>query len=393
MKTSNYFRPGFIEKLMQDHQPENEIKVQSVGQFHVDNSASILSTLNAGSTGLEIGHFGLEVNFTKNKKNCSRRMVMKVKPHGDVTSTMLLGLAQMNGEPLTSVYKPFAKLTGFQNTHIRELEVYKKLGMPLQPEIFGLMEDRQNNIFLVLMEALEEVELLNSVMQPEKWTEEYIKESLSAIASWHASNMEAPKSLNKQYWNEDVPSKEYMLKLQPLWRGLLDNAVENLPKIYTPENTQRLRWAIENISEYWDLLEKQPKTLIHNDFNPRNMCFKSLENPPKLCLYDWELATFHVPHYDVVEFLSFVLPPQHYHLRTGYIEFYRQELNRLTGNYGNEQLFKKVFYYAALDFGLHRFGMYMMAHSISPYPFLPRVIHSYFDTLKQLSLITGNLGS
>lgn len=384
MKTSDYFKPRFIEKLMQDHHPESEITVQGVNRFYVDNSASILSTLNADSSKMEIGHFGLEVNFTKNGKKCSRRLVMKVKPHGDVTSNMLLELSQMNGEPLTAVYKPFSKLTGFQNTHIRELEVYKKLSSPIQPKIFGLLEDRKNNIFLVLMEAFEGMELLNSVMEPEKWTSKHIEESLAEIARWHASNMDAPTVLNKQFWNEDVPSKDYMLKLQPLWRGLLDNAKKNLPEIYTPVNTQILRSAIEKIPEYWDLLEKQPKTLIHNDFNPRNICFKSFENSQKLCLYDWELATFHVPHYDVVEFLSFVLPPQHYHLRTEYIEFYRQELNRHTGIYEDRKLFKEVFYYAALDFGLHRLGMYMIAHSISPYPFLPRVIHSYFDTLKQL---------
>jgi serine/threonine protein kinase len=384
MKTSNYFQPGFIEKLMQDHNPQSDITVQGIKQFHVDNSASILSTLNAGSTGMEIGHFGLEVNFIKNGKNCSRRMVMKVKPHGEVTSTMLLGLSQMVGEPLASIYKPFAKLTGFQNTHIRELEVYKKLNTHLHPEIFGLFEDRPNNIFLVLMEALEGVELLNSVMHPEKWTAQYIEESLSKIAIWHANKMSEATVLNQQYWNDDVPSKKYMLKLQPLWHGLLNNAEKNIPEIYTPENAQILRTAIEEIPEYWDFLEKQPKTLIHNDFNPRNICFKHSNTSPQLCVYDWELATFHVPHYDVVEFLSFVLPPQHYHLRKGYIEFYRQQLDRHTGNYGDRQLFQKVFYYAALDFGLHRLGMYMMAHSISPYPFLPRVIHSYFDTLEQL---------
>ena len=35
-------------------------------------------------------------------------------------------------------------------------------------------------------------------------------------------------------------------------------------------------------------------------------------------------------------------------------------------------------------FGLHRLGMYLMAHALSPYPYLPRVVASYFDTLAQL---------
>lgn len=384
MKTSDYFKPEFLEKLIQEHCPGSEIKVQSVKQFPVDNSASILSTLNAGTTGQEIGHFGLEVSFTKDGKPCSKRLVMKVKPHGDITSAMLKGLSQLIGEPLVTAYEPFTKLTGFQNTHMRELEVYKKLPTSLQPEIFGLMEDRSNNIFLVLMEALEDVDLLNSVMEPEKWTAEYIEESLSRIARWHSTHLGNTSTLNKHYWNQDVPSKEYMMKLQPLWEALLKNAALNLPEVYTKENVGLLENAIEKIPGYWEVLEQQPKTLIHNDFNPRNICFKNSGGSPRISLYDWELATFHVPHYDVVEFLSFVLIPENYDQRLRYIEYYREELNRLTGRFEDSKQFQKTFAFAALDFGLHRLGMYMMAHSVSPYPFLPRVINSYFDTLKQL---------
>lgn len=383
MKTSDYFKPEFLEQLMHEQFPESEIKVQAVTQFAVDNSASILSTLNAGTTGQEIGHFGLEVSYNKDGKSRSQRMVMKVKPHGDVTSAMLRGLSQLNGEPLDTAYEPFTQLTGFQNTHMRELEVYKKLPESLQPEIFGLMVDGPNNIFLILMEAVEEVELLNAVMEPEKWTAEYIKEALSKIAQWHVAHLDQITGLDPKYWKEDVPSREYMKKLQPLWEALLKNAESNLPEVYTKENVGLLENAIEKIPSYWEVLEQQPKTLIHNDFNPRNICFKNSGGSPRLCLYDWELATFHVPHYDVVEFLSFVLIPENYDQRLKYIEYYRGELNRLTGKHEDREKFQKMFAYAALDFGLHRLGMYMMAHSISPYPFLPRVINSYFDTLKQ----------
>lgn len=384
MKTSDYFKPEFLEELMRGQFSGSEIKIHDVTQFPVDNSASILSTLNAGTTGQEIGHFGLEVNFRKDGKNYSKRMVMKVKPHGDVTSAMLRGLSQLNGEPLISTYEPYTKLTGFQNTHMRELQVYKKLPASLQPEIFGLMADGSNNIFLILMEALEDVELLNTVMHPEKWTAEYIEESLSGIAKWHATHLDQTHGLDMRYWNDDVPSRNYMRKMQPLWEALLKNAELNLPEVYTKENLEILKNAIGMIPTYWDVLEKQPKTLIHNDFNPRNICFKNSGGSPRLCLYDWELATFHVPHYDLVEFLSFVLIPENYDQRLKYIEYYRGELNRLTGRYEDREEFQKVFSYAALDFGLHRLGMYMMAHSVSPYPFLARVINSYFDTLKQL---------
>lgn len=384
MKTSDYFTIGFVENLMQEQDPKSNISVSTIRQFPVDNSASILSTLNASTTGQEIGHFGLEVNFFRNEKPQKRKMVMKVKPHGKVTASMLTGLSEICGASLSNVYRKHESLTGFSNTHMRELEVYKKKPSPLQPEIFGMSVDRESEIFIILMEYLEDVELLNSVMNPEDWTREYIEGALLQIAQWHSSNMNLSNKLDMQYWNEDVPGKDYMVQLQPLWRSLLQQASTTLPELYTQENKAMLERAIEKVPDYWSEIQKMPKTLIHNDFNPRNICFKRKNGQPYLCLYDWELATFHVPQYDVVEFLSFVLTPENYKKRLDYVEFYRNEINQLTGEFSDVEEFKKGFAFAALDFGLHRLGMYVMAHSVSPYPFLPRVLHSYFDTLKQV---------
>ncbi len=384
MKTSDYFEPQFLQEIMQEQAAGSSIEVQKVSRFPVDNSASILSTLNAGNTGLEIGHFGLKVTYQKDSKIFTRKMVMKVKPNGEVTANMLNSLSMVCGDALNSVYEPFKNLTGFRNTHMRELEVYEKLPAPIQPEIFGLKADLENDIYIILMENLEEVELLNSVMQPDLWTPQYIEAALSQIAKWHAALLDKAGGIDQKYWKEDVPSKEYMLKLQPLWTALLEHASKNLPELYTPENKAILEEAIKNIPQYWTELEAMPKTLVHNDFNPRNVCFKAADSIPDLCLYDWELATYNVPQYDIAEFLSFVLTPENYEQRLEYLEFYRQELHGLTGTFDDKAQFKKGFAFAALDFGLHRLGMYVMAHTVGPYPFLPRVIHSYFDTLKQV---------
>ena len=267
---------------------------------------------------------------------------------------------------------------------MRELEIYQKAPAAFQPEIFGLEVDEHNQIFLILMEYLDDVELINSVMQPGQWQPEHIKESLSKIAKWHAEHLSTKDSLDPQYWNKDVPSKKYMEKMQPLWTALLNNSSKVLPEVYTPDNSALLYEAIEKIPLYWDELEKMPKTLIHNDFNPRNTCFKKGGSGLELCLYDWELATYHIPQYDVAEFLSFILRTETYHLRTEYLEFYRSELNKLIGKFEDKEEFERGFFYASLDLGLHRFGMYTMAHTVSPYPFLPAVLRSYFDSLQSM---------
>ena len=87
----------------------------------------------------------------------------------------------------------------------------------------------------------------------------------------------------------------------------------------------------------WKCFEKSPRTLIHNDFNPRNICMrksKSLSKEPEkqLCVYDWELATVHVPQYDVAEFLAFTLAPEAAPtVRQRFLKFYQESLEEVTG--------------------------------------------------------------
>jgi hypothetical protein len=385
---NNYFTAPFIEELMRAHAPEQNIRVSAVAPLPVDNSASILVALTAGNTDKLIGHFGLAVTYETRGKAETRRMVLKVKPHGDEIVAMLNSLAQVCGGEVAAVHDKYKALTGFQHTHMREPEVYGKLPNALTPEIYGLRADPEQDVYLVLMEYLEEVELLNSAMIPEQWTDAHIRAALAQIASWHAAHLNKELPLDKQYWT-DVPSRAYMLELRPLWQALLANAASRFPALYTPGRVALLQEAIHQLPAYWQELEQMPRTFIHNDLNPRNTCFKRNGQDLAFCVYDWELSTWHLPQYDVLELLSFVLDADKYQLREEYLEYYRGVLNGLTGQFEDPQQFKRGFYLAACDFGLHRLGLYMMAHSVSPYPFLPRVVNSYFSTLAQAQAHIG----
>ncbi|WP_162910467.1 aminoglycoside phosphotransferase family protein [Hymenobacter oligotrophus] len=379
---AHYCSAAFLEALMQAHAPERAIRVHEVSPLPLDNSASILVVLTAGQTNRPVGHFGLRVTFEAQGELQTRDMVLKLKPPGREVSAMLGSLAQACGGELAAVYPPFATRTGFYHTHQRELQVYAAHGRAaLMPTIWGLHHDEAHEVHAILMEYLADVELLNSVMTPAHWTDEHLRAALGALAEWHAAHLQPGHS--RTAW-PDQPSEAYMQALSPLCQALLHNAATHFPTLYDATNVADLQQAIRAIPEYWAELAKHPKTLIHNDLNPRNTCFRRTALGLQLCAYDWELATYHVPQYDVVELLSFVLDADRYHLRPVYLEFYRQQLQARTGLFGNAEEFNRVAGLAALDFGLHRLGMYLMAHTVSSYPFLPRVVQSYFNTLAQL---------
>ncbi|GAB3839661.1 aminoglycoside phosphotransferase family protein [Hymenobacter jeollabukensis] len=383
-----YCARPFVEGLMRAHAPQRQLRVLDVQPLPVDSSASILAVLTAGQTSRPVGHFGLQVTFEMDGQPArTERMVLKLKPPGHEVSAMLAGLAQACEGELAQAYPAFATRSGFHHTHHRELALYAHhADAALMPRIWGLHQDDETaEVYAILMEYLgEEVELLNTVMQPETWTDAHLRAALDELAAWHARHLLPAGTDTAPVTWPDLPSAAYMQQLTPLWQALLANAAQHHPGLYGPERAELLREAIARIPEYWAELAAAPRTLIHNDLNPRNTCFRRADGRLQLCAYDWELATYHVPQYDVVELLSFVLDADRYHLRPHYLEYYRQQLHARTGRFADADAFRRVTGLAALDFGLHRLGMYLMAHTVGPYPYLPRVVDSYFDTLAQL---------
>ncbi|MBG8555641.1 aminoglycoside phosphotransferase family protein [Hymenobacter guriensis] len=381
MKLADYCTPAFVETLLQTTLPA-PVRVLAVEPFALDNSASILAVLTAGHSGRPIGHYGLRVRYEAAGQQHTEDLVLKLKPPGTEISAMLGALAQACGGGLAEVYPNHILNTGFAHTHHRELAVYAQPDPSLMPAIRGLHHDEAAGVYAILMEHLgPDMELLNSVMEPEHWTDEHLRNTLTQLADWHAAHL-LPAGAPLPW--ADAPTLDFMLAQRPLWQALLTNAATRLPELYPPARAAQLQAALDALPRYWPELAAAPRTLVHNDLNPRNTCFRNTPAGPRLCAYDWELATYHVPVYDVVELLSFVLTPERYAQRLDYLEFYRQQLHARTGLFADADNFHRLAGLAAFDFGLHRLGMYLMAHTVSPYPYLPRVVASYFDTLDQL---------
>jgi thiamine kinase-like enzyme len=374
-----YLQTAHIQNLMHAWQ-QQKVEVLAVEPYAIDNSASILVTLTAMQSEQLIGHFGLCVHFRDANGEHRQNMVLKVKPHGRDISGMLTGLAQMSEPELGEVYAQYAERTGFYNTHLRELEVYAQLPQPLQPKIYGILALPEQQSYQILMEDLSGMELLNSVMAPSAWTDQHIRQALRTLAAWHAHAYQQLHLLQTENYT-DTSSEHYLKALQPLWEVLLQKGAERFPEQYPPALVSKLQGALRRLPELESNWANLPKTLIHNDANPRNSCFRE---DGTFCLYDWELACFEVPVYDAVEFLSFVLHEQNQGAFVAYLDFYQAELAALWPFWKEEVAFKKSVEWAAVHFGLHRLGMYMMAHAVAPYPFLPRVMHNYAALMANL---------
>ncbi len=93
---------------------------------------------------------------------------------------------------------------------------------------------------------------------------------------------------------------------EPLWSGYVDNARRRFPTIVTDDVWRARHELIDAIPDWHPVRDSLRQTLVHNDFNPRNVCFRSDGRP---LIYDWELAMADVPHRDLAEMLTFSLTP------------------------------------------------------------------------------------
>ena len=95
----------------------------------------------------------------------------------------------------------------------------------------------------------------------------------------------------------------------PLWRGILDDARVRLPQLVTDPVWRRRRRLIDTLADWHAVKDRLPATLAHDDFNPRNVGFRQNTRKPDVVVLDWELVERNIAQRDLVEMLTFSVPP------------------------------------------------------------------------------------
>ncbi len=366
---------GFIEAIM-SKRLHAVVKVLRLESYDIDNSSSILTTLNQSQEGLSVGHYGYTVVYQVNGIMKKKNMVLKMKTYGNKTSEMLSGLSSHLESGLSKVYPEYAHLMGFHYSHYKELEVYEKCSHDILPEIFGIYRNENIGVFMILMEDLTPYRHLNTVMNPETWTLDELKVCLTDLASWHKYAHSLVDDFKTTEWKHDIPETGYFNAIMPVLTELLEN-IKGL-ELVSSSQYQLLEKQLKELPDHAKWLDGFPKTVIHNDCNLRNSCLRPSNTDVSLLLYDWELATIQVPHYDLAEFICFVITNDTKFLIPQIVDAYYVSLIQDNIFYQEKKDFIKVLQRCASQFAIHRLGLYAMAHRLTPYPFLARVYKGYF---------------
>jgi NADP-dependent 3-hydroxy-3-methylglutaryl-CoA reductase len=369
--------------------------LQVVGVDIQDSSlgASIMARLTVSRLKKLVGLFPVRVRTAGRDGERSHELLVKVKPLSEEAMIVMDGMALMSGARMSAAWRRHRYRTVFTGTHLRELGVCGQDDprfLRHVPHVCAIVQDELREAYVLVMERLRDVDLMDSADDPSGWDAAAITAALEGIAAVHAVWIHREDELAVQPWLGPAPSAAEMHDMADLWEALALHAAEELSELVTAADLEAHRELVRTVGDWWARLEALPRTLIHNDFNPRNLALRRTAAGPRLVAYDWELCTLHVPQHDCAELLAFVLGPDATDEEvTRHVETHRRALERESQCVFNAAVWREGYALALRDLLLNRVAFYLMGHSFGEYRFIERV----YRTLKRLLAIEAERGT
>jgi hypothetical protein len=237
----------------------------------------------------------------------SLALIVKVNPKEGLSRTLIPWVIADQNIALDRPYWEFRCAAETDHTGPRENNVYRLARTTpalhaVLPRCYGEAVDADTGEQALFLELLTDVTLLDASGASTDWPAEAIDDALRAAARWHAAFWDIQHA--DLPWAGPRPTTADMVADAPLWRGLIDDARKRFPQMI-PEAVWRRRHAlIDTVADWHPAKDKCPATLAHDDFNQRNIGFR-----PGVVVLDWELAQCNTAQRDLVELLTFALPP------------------------------------------------------------------------------------
>ncbi len=366
----------FFNKVLAKHLEQANTKVSSIQyQENVETGSSIITELTSHKINKLVGLFPYKLKLDETAEPLD--VMLKVKPLDDEVILMLNSMASMCDPRLAQAYNKFKDQLGFKDCHTRELALMSLTDerfTSIAPKVYGTLADPERELYAIVEERLTNMELMDSADDTSKWTPQHIKAAISGIAGFHSIWYDNEEKIKSATFVSHAPNKASMMEKMQLWELLGAHVREEYPQLFSEQDMILHRQRVYDIENWYTEIENMPKTIIHNDFNPRNIAFRVENGKPKLCAYDWELATVHLPQHDLAELLGFTLFDSVSEEQIlEYLEWHRTELERFSGKHIDADEWRRGYHLCIYDLLMNRIMMYGMAHTFRHYKFIERV--------------------
>lgn len=363
------------------------LPVKSCEQILIDQGSSIITELTSSSSSVKkfIGLLPYKIGLQNDEEI---KLMMKIKPL-DTEILIALNALAANAHPdLAITFDQHKFDIDPKDCHIREVKIallQNSVIKKYMPKTYAVSIRPEKEEYIIFQELLENMKLMNTISDISGWTQEAIYAAIDGIGEIHGQYYDNTHELLKTIPLATASSIKFRNK-KNLWQGLFIHAQTEYPQWFNKTNIQLIKKIIDTIENWYPHIDNGKKTLIHNDFNPRNIAFRE---DMTLCVYDWELAMIHLPQHDVVELLAFSLNPEEINadLMKTYSLYHKKIIENSTSLSINDNHWLYEFKVCIYDFVLNRLMMYVMAHTFREYDFLERT----FETSMKLLEISEDL--
>ena len=378
-----YQDPRFLERLLREHYSDPSLRVEQIALTPFGNDHSIISELTSWRRQQPSGLFKCRLTLQKSPTIDEREvidLVIKAKPSDRDALDVGETVAAMCGARLADAFRTYRDRIGLTAGHLREIAIYEQSDERLRPYLpccFGTWCEDEKAEWGMALEHLQHVVLMDEV-NPEAWSEGHIDAVVAGLSDIHAVWYGREQELTGVQWLGEPLSLNRALELTPLWRALASHAAPYFASWAGPSVSRTHSLLVESIDEWWPPLNDVPRTLLHNDFSPRNVALRQDPGGLRLCAYDWELATFGPPQRDLAEFLCFVFAPNvGSEVAERRVDQHRRVLEAATGRSISETLWRPGFTAALADVLIDKLAFYAMVNRVRPQRFLPRVMRTW----------------
>jgi len=361
------------------------VKVTAIDLEPMSSDESIIAELTGWRSGARSGLMRGSISYVDDRGiPASTAVFVKAKAAADESIEVAEALGAMLSPTLGRTMPTYRDQLGITRSHLRELAIYADDDPRIvahRPAALAIERDDANRRWVLALESIDDAVLMNA-MSPVEWTDAAIDAALRGVADIHARWFGAEAMLQNAEWMPPVRNTAVRRKMTPLWDALAEHAAS-----HDAWSNPRLRAVhearLDDISSWSRDLDEAPRTLIHNDFNPRNIAIRRRDDQLTLCAFDWELATLGAPQRDVAEFLCFVLAPDSSHATVRkWVERSRLLFNEAVGVGTDRERWERGFSAALCDLLVDRLAMLAMIDRVRPQSFLSRVATTWLNVFE-----------
>ena len=371
----------WLQSVLSRHFGDDSLDILELEPVGVEQS--ILTELTSWYSTRETGLYRATTRFrTSDAQERTLRLFLKVKPSDDDVLAVAQVVADLCSTRLGELFDRFGRKLSFTLCHRRELALYEQDDARLRnfmPALYGTVRDDDEGLWALALEDLEGLWLLDSADQADGWSRAATEAAIRGLAKIHSVWYGRESELERQEWLGPVVTSASLNEMGDLWQALSEHARPWFRDWAGDGLVAAQERAVDDVDIWSEELTSMPRTLIHNDFNSRNVAFRHGNGAGlELCAYDWELATLGAPQHDLAELLCFVLSPAATKDELGhYVALHRQLLDEEVEASIDARDWRRGFTLSLQHLLVSRLPMYTLLYRFQRKRFLERVIPTW----------------